>query len=205
MKRSLGLALVLGAGVVSACASAPSDPSLSPASAIPTASVAVEATWASQGIDAAPGNSVTGGIAHALGGPADDVVAAVFLLRHPAGNGAGVWVFRAGDLSSEEALARWAANEPTCDESPQHGTLADLETVMIRRQFIDQCQPQYLVQLDDQTAAIITDDGAYAGNASDQPTVPYRPADDIEWIVRWLQNELLTVELLPGGPPLDQG
>ncbi len=116
-----------------------------------------------------------------------------------------MWVFRAGDLSSEEALARWAANEPKCDGSPDHGTLAGRETVMIRRLFIDQCQPQYLVQLDDQTAAVITDDGAYAGNASDKPTLPYRPAEEIAWIVTWLENELTRVELLPGGPPLNQG
>jgi hypothetical protein len=103
------------------------------------------------------------------------------------------------------ALERWAASEPQCDASPQQSTLAGRETVMIRRQFIDHCQPQYLVQLDDQTAAIITDDGAHAGNDSDQPTQPYRPADEIAWIVSWLQNELTTVELVPGGPPLDQG
>ena len=76
---------------------------------------------------------------------------------------------------------------------------------MIQRQFLDQCQPQYLVQLDGQTAAVITDDGGYAGNASDTPTVPYRSAEEIAWIVTWLQNKLTQVELLPGGPPLNQG
>ncbi len=76
---------------------------------------------------------------------------------------------------------------------------------MIRRQFIDQCQPQYLVQLDEHTAAIITDDGAYAGNASDTPTLPYRSAEDIAWIVTWLETELNHVELLPGGAPLNEG
>jgi hypothetical protein len=167
--------------------------------------VAVEPVWISEGIDPAPGPTVTGAIAETLDGPADQVEAAVFLLRHPAGNGAAVWVFRAGDLTSAEALARWAANEPKCDASPEHGTLAGRDTVMIRRQFIDQCQPQYLVQMDDQTAAIITDDGAFAGNASDEPTVPYRSAEEIAWIVTWLQNELTNVELVPGGPPLVQG
>jgi hypothetical protein len=192
---------------MSGCAAAPPAPSSSSPStpAVPSASVAVEPVWVSEGIDPAPGPTVTGAIAEALNGPADQVVAAVFLLRHPAGNGAAVWVFRAGDLTSEEALARWAANEAQCDGSPEHGTLAERETVMIRRQFIDQCQPQYLVQLDDQTAAIITDDGGYGGNASDKPTVPYRSADEIAWIVTWLDNELSHVELLPGGPPLIQG
>lgn len=197
--------MLLATGVLSACASAPPAPSLSPAPAGPSASVAVEPAWVSEGIDPAPGLTVTGAIAEALDGPADQVVAAVFLLRHPTGNGAAVWVFQAGDLTSEDALARWAVNGPKCDGSPEHGTLGGRETVMIRRQFIDQCQPQYLVQLDDKTAAIITDDGAYAGNASDEPTVPYRSPEDIAWIVKWLQKELTNVELVPGGPPLVQG
>jgi hypothetical protein len=206
VKPTTGLAVLLAAAVMSACVSAPPASSLSPApSAIPSASVAVEPVWVSAGIDPAPGPTVTGGIAEALDGPADQVVAAVFLLRHPAGNGATVWVFRAGDLTSEEALAQWAAHERRCEGSPEHGTLAGREAVMIRRQFIDQCQPQYLVQLDDQTAAIITDDGAYPGNASDEPTLTYRSAEEIAWIVTWLQNELTNVELVPGGPPLVQG
>lgn len=126
-------------------------------------------------------------------------------MRHPAGNGAGIWVFRVGGLTSKEAVERWAASEQKCSGSPNRGSLSGLETVMIRRQFIDQCQPQYLVMLDDETVAVITDDGAYAGNPSDSRTVPYRPASDVASLVTWLQNELKTVDLQPGGPPPVQG
>jgi hypothetical protein len=53
-----------------------------------------------------------------------------------------------------------------------------------------------LSKLDSQTLAVITDDGP----------VPYRPLSDTAWLVTWLQHELRTVELQPGGAlPSDQG
>lgn len=197
MKRNVVIRSLIVSALLTACASPlPSSRSPSPNGTAPPAQV-----WVSQAIDPAPGPTVTGIIANALGARQDEVVAAVFLLRHPAGNGAEVWVFRAGELSSQEALVRWQASERQCGGLPEHGSLAGLDTVLIHRQFIDQCQPQYLIRLDGETLAVITDDGAYAGNAGTTPRVPYRPASDIASLVKWLQNELKTVELQPGGPP----
>lgn len=197
MNRTVVIGLLIVGALLTACESPlPSSRTPSPIVTEPSAQV-----WVSQAIDPAPGPTVTGMIVGALGVAADDVIAAVFLLRHPAGNGAAVWVFRASGLSSQEALDRWEASEQKCEGSPAHESLAGFDTVMIHRQFIDQCQPQYLVKLDSETLAVITDDGAYAGNAATTPTVPYRPASDIAFLVRWLQNELKTVDLQPGGPP----
>lgn len=165
-----------------------------------SASAPLVQTWVSEMTDPAPGPVVTGIIAKALGIAQPDVVAAVFLLRHPAGNGATVWAFRAGELSSQNALERWQGSQQKCGAS-ELLSLGGHDAVMIQRRFIDQCQPQYLVMLDAQTLAVITDDGAYAGNSATTPTVPYRPAGDIASLVNWLQNELKTVELKPGGTP----
>lgn len=197
MMRTAAVSLLIVAALLTACGSPPpSSGTRSPSVTEPPAQV-----WELQTVDSAPGPIVTDMIGGALGVPADDVIAAVFVLSHPAGNGAAIWVFRAGGLSSQEALDRWEASEPKCEGSAQPGSLAGLETVVIRRRFIDQCQPQYLVMLDGETLAVITDDGAYAGNAATTPTVPYRPASDIAFLVRWLQTELKTVDLQPGGPP----
>ena len=143
---------------------------------------------------------MAGAIANALGTPQSDVVAAVFLRRHPAGNVASIWVLRAGALSSQDALERWQADVPKCGAATLL-SLAARDAVMIQRRFLDQCQPQYLVPLDLATLAIITDDGAVTHNAATTPTVPYRPVSDIALLVTWLQTELTTVELQPGGPP----
>jgi photosystem II stability/assembly factor-like uncharacterized protein len=115
--------------------------------------------WVPQEIDPAPGPVVTSAIATATGASQDEVVAAVFLLRHRAGNGAAIWVFRAGGLSSQDTRERWKASERKCDASAQQTALAGLESEVIQRRFIDQCQPQYPVRLDSQTLAVITDDG----------------------------------------------
>jgi hypothetical protein len=148
--------------------------------------------------DPGPGPIVTGIIGETVEVPADDVLAAVFLLRHPAGNQAAVWVFRAGDATSQEALERWEASVQKCEGPTRTVSLAGLDGVVFRYRFIDQCQPQYLIRLDSETLAVITDNGGYAGNASGTPTVPYRPERDIAAVVMWLQNELKTVELQPG-------
>jgi hypothetical protein len=145
------------------------------------------------------------GIASALEIPPDEVVAAVFGLRHEAGNGIAIMVFRAEGLTSAQAIERIGLRTPTCGGSPESGTLDGHHTVVIRLRVIDQCQPRYFVELDTQTVAVITDDGAYAGNAAPTPTVPFRPPEEIEWIVIWLENALRSVELMPGGPPLIQG
>lgn len=203
MHRTAVLLALLAGTLVSACGSPP--PIHPSSSATSSASGQGERAWVAQAIDPAPGPTVTGAIAEALGGPRDEVVAAVFLLDHPAGNRAEVWVFEAGELSSGEALERWAVGAPTCVGTPTQGSLAGRDTVMIRRKLADQCQPQYLVRLDDQRVAVITDDGGYSGNDADPPTRPYRPASDIEWIVTWIQDQLTTVELQPGGPPMVQG
>ena len=192
-RASLACILVL---LVPGCALAP-RPSTAAGSA---AATPLLDPWASEQIDPAPGPVVAGAIANALGTPQSDVVAAVFLRRHPAGNVASIWVLRAGALSSQDALERWQADVPKCGAATLL-SIAGRDAVMIQRRFLDQCQPQYLVPLDLATLAIITDDGAYAGNAATTPTVPYRPVSDIALLVTWLQTELTTVELQPGGPP----
>jgi hypothetical protein len=199
MKGRVVLSSIIAASLLTACGSP------LPSSTVPSASLPFPSVWVSAEIDPAPGPTVTGMIADALGLRAKEVVAAVFLLRHPAGNGAAVWVFRAGDLSSQVALERWAASETKCDDSAVEGSLAGLHAVMIRRAFVDQCQPQYLVRLNDTTLAVITDDGGYAGNAARSPSVAYRPASDIGSAVSWVQSRLQTVQLQPGGPDLIQG
>ena len=199
MKGRIILSSIIAASALTACGSQV------PSSTLPPAGLPVASVWVSEEIDPAPGPTVTSAIASALGLPANEVVAAVFLLRHPAGNGAGVWVFRAGQLSSQVALERWAAAEPRCDDSAVESSLAGLHSIMIRRAFVDQCQPQYLVRLDDATLAVITDDGGYAGNAAGNPSVFYRPANDIGAAVFWVQSKLQTVELEAGGPDLIQG
>ena len=206
MTATTRLAVLVAGTLLSACVSVPPTPSnsLPPASATPNP--VIGATWIPDEFEPAPGNTVTAAIALAVDGPDEEVVAAVFGLRHPAGNQATVWVFRAGNLPSDEAIRRWATSQAECDAVPEHGSLADRETAKIWRLFFDdQCQPQYLVQLDDRTVAVITDHGAGARDASGQPMLPYRPSADIEWIVRWLEDRLTKVDLVPGGPPLRQG
>jgi hypothetical protein len=197
MKRVGVFCALVAAALLAACGS-PLRSSQTPSPSGETASP-VQA-WASHGIDPAPGPVVTGMIASTIGVSPEDVVAAVFLLHHPAGNGAGIWVFRAGGLSSQEALERWVAGEQRCGGSTPQLALAGREAVVIQRSFIDQCQPRYLVKLDDQTLAIITDDGGYSGNAGPTRSLPYRPASDIAWVVRWVEEALKTVKLEPGGP-----
>lgn len=182
-------------------------PSMSAGASVPSSVVPAPLghLWRSQQTDPAPGPVVTGIIATTLGlTDAHHVVAAVFLLDHPAGNTAEVWVFRAADHSSSQAVDAWAGTESDCGGPERSGQLAGMPAVIVHREFVDQCQPRYLVQLDDETVAIITDDGGYSGNVSPS-TVPYRPTGDIDWIVRWLQRQLETVELQPGGDAPVQG
>jgi hypothetical protein len=154
--------------------------------------------WTRDDTDPNPGGVVVGGLASALGVQPDAVVAAVFLFSHPAGNGAVIWVFRAQGLTSLTAAERWASFDSRCPAAPQSVMLANRPTLMIRHSVVDQCQPEYLVQLDDQTVAMIIDDGAFHGTAN--PTVPYRPATEIAQLVVWLQQNLPAIPLMTGGP-----
>lgn len=206
MKRTASIGLLIAVVLLTACEStlpSPTEPS-SPSASEPSAQ-----GWVSLMTDPAPGPVLTGAIAAALGVPSEEVVAAVWVLRHPAGNGAVVWVFRAVGLSSQDSLDRWEATGQKCEGSREGSrerfSLVGFDTVLIHRRFIDQCQPQYLVRLDGETLAVITDDGAYAGNAATTPTVPYRPASDIGAVVAWVRLALMTVELQPGGPPQTNG
>ncbi|HET6745302.1 MAG TPA: hypothetical protein VFH90_05550 [Candidatus Limnocylindria bacterium] len=153
--------------------------------------------WASEDIDPAPGRTVTSAIAQTITVPEDTVTAAVFLLTHPAGNGAEVWVFRAEGVASGDAVTAWARTESLCGGPVTAGSLAQLPAVIAHREFLDQCEPRYLVQLDADTVAAIIDDGGYSGNMNPS-RVPYRPLSDIAWIVQWLQQKLMTVQLQPG-------
>jgi hypothetical protein len=188
---------LLACVLLAACGTPTQTPSRTPAPHV--------SAWVPEMIDPAPGPNVTAAIADALGVPDDDVVAAVFLLRHPAGNGASIWVFRADGMPSHDALEQWGLRQPKCQSAPIRGSIAGLDMVTIHRRAQDQCRPQYLIPLDNETLAVITDDGAYAGNAAGTPTVPYRPVEDIAALLTWLQERLETVELQPGGPPLVQG
>lgn len=168
-----------------------------------------EEVWAPMNIDPAPGPVVTGGIAAAVGVDQEEVLAAVFILEHrSARNNVGIHAFRAGDLDAGEAADRWTESQrPDCEPGGQRDlTLADRPANLTHQPIIDQCQPVYIVQLDDQTLAILTDTGGYTGNdPANPPPVPYRPIEEIELAVRWLEAELEDVELQPGGPPMEQG
>lgn len=170
----------------------------------PAASRETPNPWSSAGIDPAPGNVVVTGLAAAQGVSPDDVVAAVFLLNHPAGNVATVWVFRAQARTTQQMLERWTASERHCSR-PEPVSVRGLDAVLLGRPLADQCQPQYVVRLDADTLAIITDNGGYRGNAAPPSGVPYRPIEDIGHLVDWIQAELPRVELVPGGPPATQG
>lgn len=161
--------------------------------------------WSDSGIDPGPGPVLTGFIARAVGVAPDDVVAAVFLLNHhSARNVVTIHVFRAGDLDAEQAAERFGASrEPDCDPITARGLpLAGYPARIAHVLANDQCQPHYIVLLDEQTVAVLWDDGGYMGNdPSNLPPVPYRPIGEIELLVPWLVRELEDIELQPGGPP----
>ena len=150
---------------------------------------------------------MTGGIADKVQVSADDVRAAVFLLQHQtARNGIGIMVFRVAGLTSEELGLRWLDSQgPDCDPvGPRDEAFAGRPTRVTRQLRDDQCQPEYIVLLDEQTVAILVDDGGYRGNdPANPPPVPFRPTDEIEALVPWLLQQLDDVELQPGGPPQD--
>lgn len=206
MERYAKLAGLLTFVAVVACSTGPSLRPDNSEPAAPTASAAatiesgppIVMAWTSDGFDPNPGGVVVGGIAGALNVPPAAVTAAVFLFSHPRGNGAEIWVFRAQGLTSHEAALRWASFESRCPGPSTSGTLAGLPALLIHRSIVDQCQPEYLVELDATTVVKIIDDGAFHGTAN--PTVPYRPSSDIEQLVVWLLQNLPGIPLMTGGP-----
>lgn len=159
--------------------------------------------WVRQDIGARPGPVVAGLLGRGLKVSTDRVTAAVYMFRHPAGNSASVWLFRADGVSSAGAIARWATFETRCALPPVTVELAGFRATEITFHAVDQCEPEYLVPLDDRTVAMIIDDGGYQGNAAQATPVPYRPVADIEQLVDSLRRALPTASLMPGGstPP----
>lgn len=215
------LALVVLALLAAACSLATS-PSPSPSTEVtPDSADAPSSTdfdppaldagvvWTGSEIDPAPGPTVTGGIANALGVPPEDVVAATFLVSHrSARNGVGIYVFRAAELTAGQAGERYVASlQPECNDSAARQLrLAGYDARVAHRLLVDQCQPHYVVLLDEQTVAVLSDDGGYTGNdPSNPPSVPYRPLEEIEALVPWVVEQLEEIELLPGGPPQING
>jgi hypothetical protein len=160
--------------------------------------------WVSYLNDPAPGHVVVEAISQQLRVPFDAVTAAVVGGAHPAGNAVWAWVFRVDGMTGNEAKARWVAGtfEGRCAEQPQVGSLADLPATLVYRRYLKRCEPQYVVQLDDSTVAVITDS---AGPYGEGPELAYRPPIEIASFVVWLEQALESVELQPGGPPIDQG
>lgn len=197
----------MAALALAACTTAAS-PTVSPVNQPSVAEPSTSATpglWVRTDIDPSPGPVVVEAIATSLRVPVATVVAAVLTFEHPAGNKPYVWVFRADGVTSLEAIERWVSSEQRCAGASQSTTLAGLPTTVIRRRFIDQCQPEYLVALDDRNVALIVDDGGYQGNAAQAPPVPYRPAAEITQLVIWLQQNLPAIPLASGGPPQMNG
>ena len=200
--NALAAPTLLAAIALAACSTPPS-PTASPVSApspVQPSPSAAPAAWVRTDIDPNPGPVVVGMIASSLRVPDATVTAAVLMFENPAGNKPYIWVFRADGVASAEAIQRWIAAELRCPGASQSITLAGRPTTVIRRQFIDQCQPEYLVALDDRTVAMILDDGGYQGNASNATPVPYRPAAEIAQLVVWLQQNLPGIPLATGGP-----
>ena len=189
---------------LAACSTAPS-PNVTPRSSGEPPRSATAFVWVRGDMDPSPGPVVVGVIANSLRVPDATVVAAVLAFEHPAGNMPYIWVFRARGVGSAEAIQRWVSSEVRCAGEPQSTTLAGLATTVIRRQFVDQCQPEYLVALDDQTVAMIVDEGGYQGNAAQATSVPYRTASEIAQLVEWLQQNLPAIPLATGGPPQSNG
>jgi hypothetical protein len=206
--RSLAVLAILAAIILTACSPASSpnvfpppraseastaNPSEAPQSATPVA-------WVRSDIDPNPGAVVVGLIGRFVRVPDAAVTAAVFMFGHPAGNMADIWVFRAAGVPSTEAIQRWIGAETRCTAASEPITLAGLATTVIRRRLADQCQPEYLVALDDRTVAMILDDGGYGGNGAQATPIPYRPADEIAQLVIWLQQNLSGIPPATGGP-----
>jgi hypothetical protein len=205
--RPVPTVALLACIALSACSTTPT-PTVSqvrsPSVAEPSQS-AVPIAWVRTDIDPNPGPVVVGAIASSLRVPDATVVAAVLGFEHRAGNSPYIWVFRADGVASAKAIQRWVSSEVRCPGVSQSTTLAGLATTVIRRKFVDQCQPEYLVALDVRTIAIIVDDGGYQGNAADATPVPYRPAGEIAQLVTWLQQNLPAIPLATGGPPQTNG
>jgi hypothetical protein len=158
--------------------------------------------WTREDFDPAPGPVVVAGLASVTGTEASRIVAAVLMFKHVAGNQPYVWLFRIAGMDSDTAAGRWLAGpESRCAEPPVATELAEIPAVMVKRKVVDQCQPEYVVPLDDRTVAIIVDDGAYAGNAASETPVPYRSHSDIATLVMWLRENLPDIPLEEGGPP----
>lgn len=199
--------------LVSACSSTtpqPSSISATPTKAAsPSPTLDAEQLWGPSTIDSAPGPVVASAIADLTRVPVEDVRAAVFLVKHESErNGVSIEVFSAAGFTAEELGIRWLRSQtPDCDPvGPRDVLFAGFPARVTHQLRNDQCLAEYVVLLDDDVVAVLTDDEGYTGNdPANPPPVPERPVDEIEALLPWLVQELEAIELLPGAQPLVQG